>query len=217
VLFDASYDRHVSVRPTETADDVVATPRRGRGGRPAGEAPALALAAAMRLVVERGYTGMSLDAVSAESGVSKTTLYRHWPTKEDLAVAAVRAIPCEFPPPTRNPRQDALTLLHQVAHALTSPYGTMMRRFVDAVVDHPPLGAAWRESVIAPRRRHMGGIIRRAQREGQLRADLDVEFAVDTLLGGIMYRHLVTGADAEGLPEMAVATLWDAWAGPAQG
>lgn len=167
----------------------------------------------MRLVVERGFTGMSLDAVAAESGVSKTTLYRHWPTKEDLAVAAVRAIPCEFPPLTPDPRNDALTLLNQVAQTLTSPYGVMMRRFVDAVVDHPQLGAAWRESVIAPRRRHMGGIIERAQREGRLRADLDVEFAVDTLLGGIMYRHLVTGAAADGLPEMAVTTLWEGWAG----
>jgi AcrR family transcriptional regulator len=207
----------VSARPAGAQDDVVAAARRGRGGRPAGEAPALALASAMRLVLERGYDGMSLDAVAADSGVSKTTLYRHWPTKEDLAVAAVRAIPCEFPPLTPDPRHDALTLLEQVAHALTSPYGTMMRRFVAAVVDHPQLGVAWRECVIAPRRRHLGGIVERAQREGLLRADLDVEFAVDTLLGGIMYRHLITGADAEGLPEMVVATLWDGWAGPGEG
>lgn len=205
----------MSVRPVGAADDPVAPSRRGRGGRPAGQAPALALAAAVRLVVERGYTGMSLDAVAAESGVSKTTLYRHWRTKEDLAVAAVRAIPCEFPPATADPRHDALALLHQVSQALTSTYGTMMRRFVDAVVDHPQLAAAWRESVIAPRRRHLAGIVRRAQREGSLREDLDVDFAVDTLLGGIMYRHLVTGAAADDLPELAVTTLWDAWGGPA--
>lgn len=204
-------------RPAGTDHDRVAPPRRGRGGRPAGEAPALALAAAMRLVVERGYTGMSLDAVAADSGVSKTTLYRHWPTKEELAVAAVRAIPCEFPPLTPDPEQDALTLLRHVAQSLASPYGAMMRRFVDAAADHPQLGAAWRESVIAPRRKHLAGIVERARREGQLRADLDVEFAVDTLLGGIMYRHLVTGADAGGLPEMAVRTLWNGWAAAPRG
>src|SRR5687767_10953231 len=33
-----------------------------------------------------GYTGLSMERVAAESGVAKTTLYRHWPTKAALCM-----------------------------------------------------------------------------------------------------------------------------------
>lgn len=47
------------------------------------------LAAASELIAERGYAGASLDAVAARAGVAKTTVYRRWPGKTDLAVAAL--------------------------------------------------------------------------------------------------------------------------------
>ncbi len=40
--------------------------------------------AARKLFLELGYAGTSMDAVSAEAGVSKQTLYRYFPTKVDL-------------------------------------------------------------------------------------------------------------------------------------
>jgi AcrR family transcriptional regulator len=45
------------------------------------------LAAASRLFYAHGLRGVGVDAVIAESGVAKATLYRHFPSKDDLAIA----------------------------------------------------------------------------------------------------------------------------------
>lgn len=79
------------------------------------------LAAARRLFLEHGFASTSVDAVTEASGVSKPTVYSHFPTKEALLEAVVRAeaerleVPVEFQP-TGNLRHD----LERVAHALTT-------------------------------------------------------------------------------------------------
>jgi TetR/AcrR family transcriptional repressor of mexJK operon len=79
------------------------------------------LAAARRLFLEHGFASTSVDAVTAASGVSKPTVYCHFPTKEALLEAVVRGeaerldVPVEFQP-TGNPRKD----LERVAQALTT-------------------------------------------------------------------------------------------------
>ena len=47
------------------------------------------MAAAADLVVEQGPAGLTVDAVVARSGVAKSTVYRHWATRDEL-VAALR-------------------------------------------------------------------------------------------------------------------------------
>jgi hypothetical protein len=50
---------------------------------------ATALGAAIELLAERGYSGFSVEGVVERTGVAKTTLYRHWPTRDDLLAAAI--------------------------------------------------------------------------------------------------------------------------------
>lgn len=45
--------------------------------------------AASRLLAEKGFDAMTLDEVAAEVGVAKASLYKHFPSKEDLAAAAL--------------------------------------------------------------------------------------------------------------------------------
>lgn len=79
------------------------------------------LTAARRLFLEHGFASTSVDAVTEASGVSKPTVYSHFPTKEALLEAVVRGEaerldgPVEFRP-TGDPRHD----LERVAHALTT-------------------------------------------------------------------------------------------------
>src|SRR2546421_12929411 len=44
------------------------------------------LSAAAGILRRDGYTGLTMERVAAESGVAKTTLYRHWPTKAALCM-----------------------------------------------------------------------------------------------------------------------------------
>lgn len=71
------------------------------GGRPrSADADRAILEAAFRSLTEGGYSQMSIEAVAADAGVGKTTIYRRYPTKRDLAAAAIAAMTFVAPPPT---------------------------------------------------------------------------------------------------------------------
>ena len=57
---------------------------------------AQALAVTADLLVEQGYERLTMDEVARRCGASKTTIYRRWPSKAALVVAAARAL---FTPP----------------------------------------------------------------------------------------------------------------------
>lgn len=79
------------------------------------------LKAARDLFLEHGFASTSVDAVTEASGVSKPTVYNHFPTKEALLEAVVRAeaerleIPVEF-----RPTDDIRSDLERAASALTA-------------------------------------------------------------------------------------------------
>ena len=56
------------------------------------EAARRILAAAAPLFYDQGIRAVAADAVIAAAGVTKTTFYRHFPTKDDLVVAYLRAV-----------------------------------------------------------------------------------------------------------------------------
>ncbi|HWL87667.1 MAG TPA: helix-turn-helix domain-containing protein, partial [Polyangiaceae bacterium] len=59
-----------------------------------------------------GYSGLRVEEIAARSGVNKTTIYRRWPTKDDLVVAAIQWIsPYKRPPNTGSLRTDLLGML----------------------------------------------------------------------------------------------------------
>src|ERR671921_419195 len=64
--------------------------RSSRGGRPRDPSrDGLIRAAIMRLLADVGYGALTMDAVAAEAGVGKATIYRRWRTKQDLVVDTI--------------------------------------------------------------------------------------------------------------------------------
>src|ERR1700728_616719 len=92
-------------------------------GRPRSEKARKAiLEAAAELLLDRGLTGVSMDAVAERAGVSKATIYRWWPTKETLALDALYTRWAAATPATRDTgslRGDLLAVL--------GPWGTLGR------------------------------------------------------------------------------------------
>src|SRR6201987_5458636 len=97
-------------------------------GRPRSEKAHKAIMdAAAELLLARGLSAVSMDAVAERAGVSKTTIYRWWPTKESLALDALYTEWAAVQPGPRDTgtlRGDLLALLRPWARLATSkPYG----------------------------------------------------------------------------------------------
>jgi len=100
---------------------------------------ATVLGTAIDLLAGRGYSGFSVEGVVERSGVAKTTLYRHWRTRNDLLAAA--ELDGGGPlPDTGSVRQDLLDLLaRRVLAARTRQWNRCMPALVEAAAYNPEL------------------------------------------------------------------------------
>jgi AcrR family transcriptional regulator len=167
-----------------------APPRRGR---PRSEKARLAiLEAAAELLLARGLSEVSMDAVAERAGVSKATIYRWWPTKETLALDALYNEWAAVRPSPRNTgslRGDLLSLLRPwVRLASSRPYGRVIAALITEAQTDPAFGDVYRSRFVEPRREQGRAIFRRAIAE--IPADTKVEVALDMLYGPLYHRLL---------------------------
>ena len=140
-----------------------------------------------------GLDGMSVDAVAARAGVSKATIYRRYPSKVDLVVAAAVAA-CEEAAPsadTGSLRGDLVAVLRNLRRTLEDPVTGAAKRML--LVDsrrNDELSRTHRE-LVHNRRAYASALLRRAIERGELREDIDLDFAVDQIGAPLFYRHLL--------------------------
>jgi AcrR family transcriptional regulator len=177
------------------SNDVTAeAPQRGR---PRSERARKAiLEAAAELLLARGLSAVSMDAVAERAGVSKATIYRWWPTKETLALDALYTEWAAARSQTRDTgslRGDLLSMLRPWARLAGSrPYGRVVAALLTEAQTDPVFGAEYRQRFLEPRREQVREIFRRAIERGEIPAGTKVEVALD-LLYGSMYHRLLHG------------------------
>jgi AcrR family transcriptional regulator len=164
-------------------------------GRPRSERARLAiLAAAAELLIDRGLTAVSMDAVAARAGVSKATIYRWWPTKETLALDALytewaAAQPSEVD--TGSLRGDLLSLLTPWARVASSrPYGRVIAALLSEAQTDPAYAAEYQQRVVQPRRDRARAILARAIERAEIPPSTSTEVAIDLLYGPLYHRLL---------------------------
>jgi AcrR family transcriptional regulator len=168
-----------------------------RPGRPRSvEVDASILEAAIELFTELGYDGLCVEGVAARAGVSKATIYRRYPGKVDLVIAAAEALgrSVKGPSPDTGSLRDDLRALGFGYRRLLedSEAGRAIPALIVARHRDPELAAAHR-AFVAARRAEVAGIVRRGVERGEIDAESDVELAVDLLVGPLFYRILVNG------------------------
>ena len=158
---------------------------------------ATVLGAAIDLLAERGYSGFSVEAVVERTGVAKTTLYRHWATRDDLLAAAIAKLDgagldgAGPLPDTGSVRQDLLDLqARRVRAAHTTQWERCMPALVEAAAHHPEL-AAMIARLTSQILAQIETLLARGIERGELRHDLDPRLAASALIGPIVFRRLL--------------------------
>ncbi|WP_030746185.1 TetR/AcrR family transcriptional regulator [Streptomyces sp. NRRL S-31] len=176
------------------------TPARGR---PRSEAVERAILEGVMRLLEDGVplAELSIERIARTAGVGKAAIYRRWSGKEELLVDVVRAAePPEPELPGTSMRDDLLALLENLRQrALASRSSALLHNAHTQMKTSPRIWTAYHENVIAPRRRQVLDVLRRGQRDGELRADVDVELANDLFVGPLLVRAVLR-PEAE-LPE----------------
>jgi AcrR family transcriptional regulator len=164
-------------------------------GRPRSEtAHKAVLAAAAELLLDRGLTGVSMDAVAERAGVSKATIYRWWPTKETLALDMLhnewtKVTPQQYE--SGSLRIDLLALLHAWSRLASGrPYGRVVAALLMEGQTDPGFSAEYQRRMVEPRRNQARAIFGHAIGRGEIPADTKVEVAIDLLYGPLYHRLL---------------------------
>ena len=188
---------------------VVETPR--AGGRPRDpELDRRIVAAAQTLLAEGGYDGLTIEAVAAQAGVGKASVYRRFSGKEQLVVEAVASL-TEQPEPVvgAGVRDELVSLLEAIRRKSGSSLaGKIFPRLLGASIENPELMQRYREQVLDPRRRRFLDVLQRGTDEGLVRPDVDLGHAVDLLVGPMVYRNLIRNDPPPG-PELAAQIVDD--------
>ncbi|MGN6132105.1 MAG: TetR/AcrR family transcriptional regulator, partial [Nocardioidaceae bacterium] len=151
-----------------------------------------ALAAARSLLAEGGLGAATVDAISERSGVSKATLYKHWPSRTAIAAEALgRDNAVGRPLPDNGSTAGDLTeYLVRVCAFYASPEGRVFSQLLAACVTDAGAAAYFRVFFLAGRRKALATLWQRGVERGDAAPGVDADTAVDLLSGPLVFRLL---------------------------
>jgi AcrR family transcriptional regulator len=153
--------------------------------------------AAVQLFSERGIDATSMDAIAEASGVSKATIYKHWPDKDSLCLEVMGYLHgLDEEPPVFDSGDFRADLIAQLQYQPAADRQALRDKMTPHMIAYASrnqvLGAAWRSKVIEPRRMALANMLQRGKKRGVLRHGIDPEVGIALLLGPMMYRHVFT-------------------------
>ena len=168
--------------------------------------------ATVELLLDGGIEAVTVEEVAARSGVAKTTIYRHFETRENLVATAARGCLVEHPTPdTGSLESDLRWLFDRLSH---QPEEQRLNRLLPLLIDVARRDEATRDLVatlVEHRRRPIRTVLQLAQLRGEISPDLDLDVAYAMLIGPFSYRRLVE--QVEVTPEFGEAVLTGVIAG----
>lgn len=166
-------------------------------GRPRSEkARDAILVAAFRILIERGYGGFAIEVVAAEAGAGKTTVYRWWKTKAELAVDAfLHATTAELRlADTGSGRDDFRAQITALGALLRGERGQALAAMLGGARTDRDLARSLGERWLEPRRRWGFQRMARAASNGELRSGVQPQAALAVLYGPL-YAPLLFGGE----------------------
>jgi AcrR family transcriptional regulator len=151
--------------------------------------------ATLALLTERGAKALTFEAVAAAAGVNKTTIYRNWPTRTALILAAAkdRSEALITTRSTGNVERDLVAFLKSVAANITSPLGWALVIATLNEADSPEVRGA-REAFWRARFEAADDLAREALNDGRSASGTQVGAFIERLIGPLFLRVFITGA-----------------------
>ncbi|MFD5630287.1 MULTISPECIES: TetR/AcrR family transcriptional regulator [unclassified Streptomyces] len=181
-------------------------------GRPRSEAVERSIIEGVMKLLEEGVPlgEVSIERVARTAGVGKATIYRRWSGKEALFVDVLRtAEPPDPELPGTSMREDLIALLEPLRQRGVAKRTSLILHNVYAQMkSSPKVWEAYHATVVEPRRLSTLEVLRRGQRDGELRDDIDLDLLNDMFVGPMLVRTVLRPqAD---LPEDLAARIVDA-------
>ena len=182
-------DEHASDQRTS---DLESGGPKGVGGRPRDRhIDEAVIAAALAIQEEKGYSGVSLEAVARRAGTSRPAIYRRWPGRAPLVLAAVAdRLDVPTPPDTGCTLCD----MGESFNVFLAAYRTIRPEVLSALyaecAPDPDLRRRYLATVVEPARHAVGRTLDRATARGDLRAGVDRELLLDIVGSLVQYRAM---------------------------
>lgn len=159
--------------------------------RPAREAQLLAIT--LQQLQQHGYDRLTVEAVATQAKASKATLYRRWPSKSDLVLAAFveGTRLAAVPPRTGSLRDDLLTVGASVCQQACE-HASTMRAVLNEMSHNPDLRKAMQDEFVHQRKLVIDEVLAEAVRRGEIDATAINDEIYDLLPGYPVFRALVS-------------------------
>lgn len=155
-----------------------------------------AIEAGVEVLLEVGFEGATVEDIAARSGVAKSTLYRHFGSRQALLGQAVRSCMEEAPVPDTGSLADDVDELfsHYDASDASQRLNELFPLLLDAARRDPTMKDVM-QSILAERQRPLRAVLAQAQSRGEIDPDLDHDIALAMLIGPLTYRRMVQDRD----------------------
>lgn len=174
------------------------------------------LDAAREILAEHGVHGLTVEGAATRAGVAKTTIYRRYRSKDELALAVLIDMVAHVAavPELDDTREELVAFVDRAVKILsTTLMGRVMQGLVSDLATVPNLAQQFRDRVVAARVVEVKRLVDRGISRGDLRPDTDPMLANELLFGPVYYRLLLSGDPLEdGLAERVVDAVMRAFA-----
>ncbi len=164
-----------------------------RAGRPrSAESHEAILAAALKLLHDRGYRSITIEGIASEAGVGKQTIYRWWRSKAEVILEAFTRHTAGriAVPDSGNVKTDLQNFLTRAFDSLARESGEVVRGLMSEALIDPDFADAMRDIFITSRRSALRDILLKGIERGELASDMDIELIIDLIYGPMWYRLL---------------------------
>ncbi|MFB2583744.1 TetR/AcrR family transcriptional regulator [Herbiconiux liukaitaii] len=160
------------------------------------------LDAAIEVLAEVGYDGMTMEMVAGRAKAGKATLYRRWPSKGELVVDAVacmksKGLDLDNLPDTGTLRGDLVAMVKPAAVEDADRKLRVMGGLISVISRSPELAEAINSAIVEPRAEVNRRLFQRAIDRGEISADCDVATIAMVAPSMTAYRLLVTQRPAD--------------------